>query len=551
MSWLNKHTLFFVLLFTIIGALLHFWNLNWGAPYYFHPDERNIASSVIQISFPDHLNPNFFAYGSLPIYTIYFTGIVTNYVQHTQPTASLLQVPFDQAIIISRIYSAFLATLLIPLLYLLGKRLHSPGSGLLASFFALTSVGLTQFSHFGTFELWLTFFSALLLLLCLDLGHKVTVHRLFVTGLVLGILLSVKVTSLALLPLPIIAMLMSIPYRRLWHVKLNLLRAFGKLLLATIFLGCVAGLVYIATNPYSLTDYKAFYGSMEYESKVALGTLPVFYTQEFYQATPVIFQLLRIYPFLLNPIFTIVCIPALLFVLLQTWRHKDKQLVLLLLFFLILFSSQAFLFVKWTRYMLPTLPFIYLMIALSIHQLVRSIRRIPYSYPVVSFVLASICSLYVVAYCLVVLAAPDSRITAKQWTTLHIEGNKPALSESYDLGILPFNEHFGHLTLCNNYDAEINPMPCNGETIDTTLVESNAVILPSQRISKIRFVNPVRYPRGALFYQSLFSGRAGLRKVYETPCSVLCRILYVGNPVFSLEETTNIFDRPIVTIFTR
>ena len=48
-----------------------FYNLNWGAPFYFHPDERNIASSIVQLKFPDNLNPNFFAYGAFPIYLIF------------------------------------------------------------------------------------------------------------------------------------------------------------------------------------------------------------------------------------------------------------------------------------------------------------------------------------------------------------------------------------------------------------------------------------------------------------------------------------------------
>ena len=68
----------FLILLTIIGAFLRFYNLNWGAPYYFHPDERNIASSVTQLHFPDQINPHFFAYGSLPIYAIYGTGVIVN-----------------------------------------------------------------------------------------------------------------------------------------------------------------------------------------------------------------------------------------------------------------------------------------------------------------------------------------------------------------------------------------------------------------------------------------------------------------------------------------
>src|SRR5882757_7591233 len=121
----HSHFLFLTLL-TLLGLFLHFFNLNWGSPWYFHPDERNIASAVSQLQFPDQMNPHFFAYGSLPIYTIFFTGLLTHLF-------ALPQIRFDEAIVISRAYSAFFATLLIPMLYFIGKRLKDETTGLFAA----------------------------------------------------------------------------------------------------------------------------------------------------------------------------------------------------------------------------------------------------------------------------------------------------------------------------------------------------------------------------------------------------------------------------------
>src|SRR6266403_3997356 len=121
---LSKRIHIFIVLLTIVGVLLHFYNLTWGSPYYFHPDERNIASSVSQLQFPANMNPNFFAYGSLPIYIIYFTGIAVNFFSHmlAQRSFSEVMVSFEMAIQISRFYSAVMATLLIPLLFVIGKK---------------------------------------------------------------------------------------------------------------------------------------------------------------------------------------------------------------------------------------------------------------------------------------------------------------------------------------------------------------------------------------------------------------------------------------------
>ncbi len=90
----------------VVGSILRFYNLTWGAPFYFHPDERNIASSVSQLLFPTNMHPHFFAYGSLPIYTIYFTGVFVNAISQLPnwPVnwSSLGHVSFETAIIISR-----------------------------------------------------------------------------------------------------------------------------------------------------------------------------------------------------------------------------------------------------------------------------------------------------------------------------------------------------------------------------------------------------------------------------------------------------------------
>src|SRR5687768_3397570 len=116
----NKHKItIFLSLLTLIGFFLHFYNLNWGAPFYFHPDERNIASAVSRLQIPENLNPEFFAYGSLPIYTIYFTALLKNYFFNFQSTMVL----FEDAIIVSRIYSIAFATLLIPILFFIGKKI--------------------------------------------------------------------------------------------------------------------------------------------------------------------------------------------------------------------------------------------------------------------------------------------------------------------------------------------------------------------------------------------------------------------------------------------
>src|SRR4051812_23642751 len=117
---MGKKLNFLLFLLIVAGIFLRFYNLSWGAPYFFHPDERNIINAVIGLHFPNQLNPHFFAYGSFPIYTIYFTGVLVNIVTaflEKIPLPTITNVSFGTAALISRFYSALLSVGLLLLIY--------------------------------------------------------------------------------------------------------------------------------------------------------------------------------------------------------------------------------------------------------------------------------------------------------------------------------------------------------------------------------------------------------------------------------------------------
>lgn len=502
---------------------LRFYNLDWGTPYFFHPDERNIASSVSQLRFPTQMNPHFFAYGSFPIYLIYGTSALF---------AKTATVPFPTVIIVSRFYSALLSTLLIVVCYVLGKRVRNEGTGILAAFFCATSVGLTQFAHFGTFEIWLTFLSTALFAICLSMKGKTTRKHVLLAGVVLALLLSIKVSSAALLPLPLIAIFLVKKRQRLTK---------------SILLLTVSAAVFFITSPFSLIDAQTFLASIRHEGSVAIGTLPVFYTGEFTDTLPVLFQFAKIYPFLLNPVVTILLIPSLVYIMYTAFRRGIYPLSLLLTLYFLLFFSQSFFFAKWTRYMVPTIPLAYLIVALSLSDFLGRWKQW-LRMATVSFLIA-VQLVFLASYITTVYRKPDTRIEAARWAKEHVPNNARILTEVYDLGIVPFNQDFSHITLFNFYDLDANPE--REVELSTLLPSFDYLILPSQRIMKSRLSNPKRFPHGNVFYRKLFSDKLGFKKVYETPCDVFCKITYLGDPVFALEETTSVFDRPTVFIFKR
>ncbi|MBI4079387.1 MAG: glycosyltransferase family 39 protein [Candidatus Levybacteria bacterium] len=541
----NKTSLLLIAMIFIAG-LLRFYNLNWGVPFYFHPDERNIASAVSQLRFPEQMNPHFFAYGSFPMYTIYFSGILMNFFSNFKFPISNFQfqminaISFEQAILMSRFFSAVLSVLLIPLFYLIGKALKDKNTGLLAAFLGASSVGFIQFAHFGTFEMWLTFFSLLLFYFVYNIALTGKLQWMVLSGIIMSMLLSIKVSSAVLLPLaPFAVFFYELKYATRAKKKKALLISVAASFLL-IFLSASTALLF---SPYALLDFQSFRSTIIYESSVALGTLSVFYTQGFYDIPfPNVFQLVHIYPFLLNPLLTVVLPIAMITVLYQGLTKKDTGMLLVLIFFSILFFSQSFFFAKWTRYIVPTLPFAYVTIAIFFSSPIKNKRL--YFFMIGIFVFSVI---YTLSFLIVVYTREDTRIAANKWAKKNIPQHAQMLSEVYDLGILPFNNNFPSITLFDFYNLDKNAQ--KKSELNMQLQTTDYIILPSQRILKNRLINSKRYPDGNRFYKSLFNGSLGFQKVYETPCDLLCKLVYIENPVFSLEETTSVFDRPTVYIF--
>ena len=549
----NRITLF-VFFLTVFGAFLHFYNLNWGAPLYFHPDERNIASSVSQLRFPEAMNPKFFAYGSLPIYTIYYTGLLADLVASCQllwASCEKSVVDFSQALLISRFYSALFSTLLIPLLFFLGKSFKDEKTGIIAAFLATTSVGFIQFAHFGTFEMWLTFFSVLLFWACVRTAQKKSFWFVMLIGLFFGILIATKISSLVLLPLPLLAILIRHipPHRKTkikaWMLMHGLIHATKNLMLFTL----IAVTVYFVTNPYVQLDQKAYTDSIKYESELALGSLPVFYTGEFFDTIPFLFQMKNVYPFLINPLIFLFALPSFVYILYAVKKSKRLPFLFLILFFIFLLTTQAVLFVKWTRYMVPTLPFLYLIIAIAlttattVHHWKRNIVTVGAATGTV------ICFIFALSYFITAFVRPDTRIAAAAYADKKISKDAYILSEVYDMGIVPFNSLFPTIKLYNFYDLEANTPESNEQTLKDELMKAEYIILPSQRVIKSRLLQKERFPKGHAFYTQLFNGNLGFQKIYETPCDIFCQITYLGSPSFRYEQTANVFDRPTVYIF--
>ncbi len=517
---------------------MRFFYLDWGAPFFFHPDERNVASAITRINFQS-FSPEFFAYGGLPIYAIYFLGAALNYLASLFGVSqeSLQSVSFENAILISRFYSAIFSCGLLFLLYRI--RFYMPYFAFLTTFvISIFSVGYIQYAHFGTFEMWLTFFTFLFFILVLRFLQNRRLPTFFLAVLVYGVLLAVKVSSVFLFP--VIPLVLFIYFSDEKILKRTLL---------TVAVTCAASIaslvVFLVGNPFFVLDNLSYVNSLMYEGNVAQGSVVVFYTERFFGTIPVLYHFQSVFPFLLNPLNTLFLLISIPVCVRYFFRKRNLFLLLTLIFFFILFLSQTFLYVKWNRYMIPLLPYAYIMVGWFLNVL---FSRVPFlsstkvRYGIISGI--GVCAFIFSVAFFVTTYREDSRLAAFRWALVNIPHDSSIASEIYDLGLVPFEGFFSNIKIFNQYEIEHDPT-------QRDLSSYEYVFLPSQRVLRSRLELPDRFPNGNTFYKNLWEESGEFKLVYSTPCDVWCEIAYLGDPIFRLEETSNVFDHPTFQIYKR
>ncbi|MBU4017403.1 hypothetical protein KKF69_08090 [Patescibacteria group bacterium] len=533
----EKHTLFFITILMLVSAFFRFYNLNWGSPFYFHPDERNIAGVVASSSFTtiSSFLKGTFAYGNFPIL---LASLIKSIPTPFWGFAGISD-SFAESILILRFLSAFFSILLLPVIFFCGK-FWSKKTAFLALLFSIFSVGFIQQAHFGTFDGFISFCSLTVFFLLLLFMQSKKIYFYYLALLFISLGAASKITLLILVAFPIIILLLEVKKK-----SLSWLKALRHIVVSLLLVSALTALF----SPYYITtDFK---NGLLNERGIVTGTTQVFYTQSFTGTKAVIFQFFSIFPFLANPLLTVIFIPSFFYLVFIGIKTRDTGSLLLCGFFLILFLPQAFLYAKWTRYMVPTLPFMYLICAIAsvdFWVFLSKRRRVFIKFLLLS-ILIGVNSIFGISYFITAFVQEDTRIAAKNFSKQHIPPNLSILSEVYDLGITPFNGSFHNITLYNFYDLDNSSPQYTPQTLAEQLAVSDYIILPSQRILKARLQEAQIYPNGHDFYSALFAQTNGFQKIYETPCDIFCKITYLNNPVFSFEETANVFDRPTVFIF--
>src|SRR3989338_11686822 len=444
-----------LILILLTAAILRFYNLMHDDPYFFNPDERNMAGAVTRFVLPAKfsdipkcifseftskklptknyqlktdncsLNPHFFAYGQFPLYLAYASDNLTR-----APFALLIGVPltklntdFPSAVFWLRFWSAVSSIAAVYAVYRLAILLSIPA--LPAALFSAFLPGLIQSAHFGTTESVLTFSFTASVYFSIKLFHQLSarirskkniVFSLASVAISTGLASGSKLTGLFFLFPPLFSLTL-FALRPLSKFKKNKLQKQLKnyleknLFPAIIIAGAIitlSGLFFILSSPYNFVRFEDFLSAVfGYERDVATGKYEAFYTRQFLGSQPIIFQMKNIFPFVLGwPIFILSLLGFIAILL------RGYSFLILSFSFLVYLLPNSFLYAKWSRFMTPVLPFLAIYAAFFLNRLRRLL-------PLLFLPILFMALIPGIAFISVYLKK-DTRIQASEWIYRYI-----------------------------------------------------------------------------------------------------------------------------------
>jgi len=538
----------------ILLFVTRYLGINWGLPFPLHPDERNMAVAIVNLRCTDLttcFHPNFFAYGQLPLYLAY----ILIFLWKTIMRQLSIPISFVEATLALRLISAT-ASVLIFFLALKLIRLITGSPHRLSNYLLLIfSPVLIQLAHFGTTESLLMLFYLLLIFFSWQRRRYLINQNQFLwrAAVVSGLAVATKISSLIFLVLPVLTLF--------WIVILQNQR--NKQYLSLFFqlglFGSYVLLIALIFSPYNFIDFSSFLTAFKYEVEVALGKIPVFYTQQFSASLPVIFQLVKIFPYALGGVSFVFFILGMIFL---PWRG---DYLLLRLAFFSYFLPTVGSWVKWTRFMAPIYPLMLIIAVLFFNnlQLVRqrilkNKHRMSLLFYIFEFLFIGFWIIPGAAY-LNIYLQEDSRVKATRWINQNIPENAFLLQEAANVVNLPLvsekrfqNEVFDFYNLDNDHNLQLQ--------LAANLQQADYIIVPSRRIfanytceTEQNKVNNLgyasfrcrqlakRYPQLTDYYHALFSGQLGFVKIAEFSS------FYFSDE--QAEETWSVFDHPVIRIY--
>jgi len=435
----------------LLGAITRFFNLNFGLPFRYRPDEQIIIEIALKFGSGD-LNPHFFDYPSLLFYLLFFiygiffvigkvAGLFGNSTEYmgayfADPTVWHL---------IGRSFIALLGTACIPLVYIIGKRAYGKAVGLAAAFWLAFIFIHVRDSHFISTDILMNFF-----LLCAFLGMTYilkteSLKSVLLTAVFIGLAVGAKYPAGALV-IPFVLAVMLKPdsgNSQLSDVENKFINRLKKLVIAYVLMVSV----FFITTPFALIDLPGFAeGLIGRVDHASTGHSGVVLNGWIHHITFSLRYGLRLPLLLLS-------IGGILLAIIR--RTKSDYLLLSFIFsyYLAIGSSHT----AFARYAIPLVP---LLLILNARFLVEACERFIKSERIVKPVIIGLSllfiapSFYAVWHFNRLLGTKDTRTIAREWIEENISGGTVVFTAEHGPELTMAREQIKEL---HDYNLEHEP----------------------------------------------------------------------------------------------
>ena len=605
----------------IIAGSLRFGSLDWdnGFDYTPHPDERALIMKNDEISFPElsnissllnpeesTWNPNWFAYGSLPIYLLKISESLDSIIPNT----------IDHDIrILARTLSSLSDIGIIMGITLLSKTILNRKYALLIGVLVSFSVIHIQLSHYFAVDTLATFFCIWgIFFLCRVSSYGYKSDYIF-SGIFIGLGISSKISVL-----PIYGALFTAHFLYILNQDIKQINIKNIILLPLSISVLVSVFTFLIAQPYSILDWNNFSSDITEQSEMVRRIRDYPYTRQYIDTFPYIYQFIQlgkwgigwpltilsaigifwfwnkgisskkitIFLILSNiiSIYLLITYNNVMSILLSMFlslgslwvsilfrsKLQAKYLVILSWVIPYLLITGSFE-VKFTRYLLPIIPLLILLgIGFISDNIPKKVIGSSYfnfkNYKHISLiVLLSITTAITISYGLAtqnIYSNPHTAVKASEWLNQHAPQNSTILKEHWEES-LPLSNNFNTQEL-PIYDVDNLDKLTN---LSIELEKGDYIVLFSNRLYGTVSRIPERYPYMTSYYHSLFNEELGYKLVkYESNYLKLGGIILfedtfnrvnLPNPIDSesagkinvgfADESFSVYDHPKVLIF--
>ncbi len=547
-SFLKNNNIFLILLIT--AFILRFVGINWDQGLHFHPDERMLIMVADRIHFWNQLNPDFFNYGSLPVYILKGVSQILE-ILFQKPIAN-----YDGMLYVGRCLSLFNDLVVIVVIYKIAKLLFEKKEvALFAMFFYIFAFFPIQNTHFFIVDTFLNLFGTLLIYTILRYVKEPTTRKQFFIGVIFAAAITTKVTAMLFAPVIGLALLLAIKGN--WTTKII------NTILHGLIVACITLLFSFLFMPYGFIHSEQFLHEISLQLKMNSDPYIFPYTLQYVGTLPYWYYIKNIAIWGLGPfIFGFFLlgiyehtIQFKLSILKKWFKHHQEEISLVVIFYL--FYILYFLIigksaVKFMRYMLLMYPFFAIIAGYGAYEGLSGLKE--KRKKLIMFVCFIFIFLWTFAF-INIYSTKTTRIQATEWIYTYIPTGSTLAVEHWDDRVPVYDPGkyiYEEMTLYDRPDDELKweELKRKLNRSDYIIVASNRLYTPLQKLNDCEKYLSC-YPITASYYQQLFSEKFGFEKIAEF--SSYPR-LSLGSWTFEImddnaDESFTVYDHPKIMIF--